>query len=218
MDSAPDTPLASATRALVRAVRDVAPTATRPILIAIDGRSGSGKSTLTAQVHAPLQASVIPADDFFAAHVTDAEWDASSPRSRAEAALDWRRLRAEALEPLLAGRPARWHAFDFAAGARPDGTYRMQLNAVERAPAPVILLDGAYSSRSELSDLIDYTVLVDAPASIRRRRLAGREEPDVLAAWHARWDEAEDYYFTHVRPAPSFDLIVWLGGESENEL
>jgi hypothetical protein len=39
-----------------------------------------------------------------AAQVTDAEWDARSAPQRADHALDWRRLRSEALEPLLAGK------------------------------------------------------------------------------------------------------------------
>jgi len=72
----------------------------------------------------------------------------------------------------------------------------------------VIILDGAYSARAELADLVDLSVLIDVPAVIRERRLAAREEPAFLAAWHARWDIAEAFYFTHLRPATSFDLIV----------
>jgi len=26
--------------------------------------------------------------------------------------------------------------------------------------------------------------------------------------WHGRWDVAEDYYFTDIRPRESFDLII----------
>jgi hypothetical protein len=38
---------------------------------------------------------------------------------------DWQRLRAQALEPLLASQSARWRPFDFAAGLHPDGTYAL---------------------------------------------------------------------------------------------
>jgi uridine kinase len=180
-----------------------------PILVALDGGSGSGKSSLAALVAAELNAAIVESDDFFAARITDAEWNAMAPRERAAAAIDWRRLRREALEPLLAGTSASWHPFDFAAGTRPDGTYPMAIEAVTRGPASVIVLDGAYSARPEISDLIDLAVLVDVPTSDRHRRIALRETDEAfLAAWHARWDSAEDYYFTNVRPPSSFDLVV----------
>jgi len=180
-----------------------------PMLVALDGGSGSGKSTLAALVAADLDAAIVESDDFFAAEITDAEWDAMGPRERAAAAIDWRRLRREALEPLLARKTASWYPFDFAAGTRPDGTYPMSREAVTRGPASVIILDGAYSARPEISDLIDLTVLVDVPMSERHRRIAVREKDKAfLAAWHAHWDAAEDDYFTHVRPASSFDLVV----------
>jgi hypothetical protein len=42
----------------------------------------------------------------------------------------------------------------------------------------------------------------------RHRRLASRDDKQFSDAWHARWDAAEDYYFTNIRPASSFDLVV----------
>jgi uridine kinase len=180
-----------------------------PLLLAFDGGSGSGKSTLAALVAAELNAAIVESDDFFAAEITDAEWDAMGPRERAANAIDWRRLRREALEPLLAGKPASWHPFDFEAGTLPDGTYPMADKAVTRRAASVIVLEGAYSCRPEISDLIGLCVLVDLPPSERHRRIGLREEDGAFVdAWHARWDIAEDYYFRHVRPPASFDLVV----------
>jgi para-aminobenzoate synthetase len=180
----------------------------RPLLVAIDGASGSGKSTLAAMICARVDATLVPSDDFFAAELSDADWDARGPAERAADAIDWRRLRTEALEPLLAGDPARWYPFDFAAGTRPDGTYGFSTRAEVREPRPVIILDGAYSSRPELADLIDWSVLVDAPAEVRHERLARREDPGFVSAWHARWDAAESWYLSHVRPGSSFDRIA----------
>jgi para-aminobenzoate synthetase len=179
-----------------------------PILVALDGGSGSGKSTLALLIAEELDAALIQSDDFFAAEITDAEWDARNPKERARDVIDWRRLRAEVLEPLCAGEPAKWHAFDFEAGTRPDGTYAMRSDFVERQPSAVIVLDGAYSTQPELADLIDLSILVDAPIDVRHERLAARENQQFIAAWHARWDAAEEYYFTHVRPKSAFDLVV----------
>jgi hypothetical protein len=87
-------------------------------------------------------------------------------------------------------------------GVRAVATY------VEREPAPVTLLDGAYSARPELADLIALSVLVDVPVDVRHARLASREDKEFLDPWHARWDDAEAYYFSHVRPRSAFDLVV----------
>ena len=86
--------------------------------------------------------------------------------------------------------------------------YLMRMDYVERQPADIILLEGAYSARPELADLITLSVLVDVPVSVRHERLSKRENNDFLASWHARWDAAEAYYFTQVRPKSSFDLVV----------
>jgi para-aminobenzoate synthetase len=193
---------------VVADVRQLVTDRARPLLVAIDGGSGSGKSTLAALVAARLDAALVPSDDFFSAQLTDADWDARGPAERATDAIDWRRLRTEALEPLLAGRPARWYPFDFAAGTRPDGTYGFSAQSEVREPKPVVLVEGAYACRPELADLIDWRVLVAVPADIRHRRLARREDARFLAAWHARWDAAEQWYFSQVMPESAFDRVV----------
>ncbi len=179
----------------------------RALLIAIDGRSGTGKSMLATLVAAALDAALIRSDDFYAAHIPDAAWDRFSVAEKVARAIDWRRLRAEALEPLLRGEPAVWRPFDFAR-PRPDGTYPLKQEPDRCAPAEVIVLEGAYACRPELADLIDLAVLVATPDEERRARLAAREAPDFLRAWHARWDEAEALYFTEVRPPSAFDVVV----------
>lgn len=180
----------------------------RPIVIALDGPSGAGKSTLASQLATKLPATVVPSDDFFAAEITAAEWDARSLAERTRDAIDWRRLRRTVLEPLRAGKHATWHPFDFAAGERTDGTYPMSTETVQRAPAPVIIVEGAYSTRPELADLIDLAILVDAPLSVRHERQAARDSPAFLEAWHRRWDAAEELYFTQIRPSTHFDFVI----------
>ena len=197
-----------AAQTIVAAARGLLSDGTAPILIALDGASGTGKSVLADLVAEVLGATIVPSDDFFAADIAHAEWESRGPAERAADAIDWRRLRRDALEPLRAGKPAAWHAFDFEAGIRPDGTYAMRTDFERRDPAQVIVLEGAYSTRPELADLIDLSVLVDAPVSVRDARLARREDASFLNAWHARWDAAEAYYFTYVRPPSCFDLVV----------
>jgi len=201
------------TAALLAAILARLPAQPRPLLVALDGPSGAGKSTLAGQAVAALAAAGVsaghvPLDDSFAAEIPDPCWDAFTFAERLARCFDWARVRACAVEPLLAGRPARWHAFDFVAGLRADGTYGRLAVAEERAPAAVILLDGWMAAGPALADLVDLAVLVATPVAERRRRQAAREEAAFLAAWLARWTPFEAWYFTAIRPLSSFDLVV----------
>jgi para-aminobenzoate synthetase len=201
--------LAEACFQIVVAINRTLPTHDSPILIAVDGGSGAGKSTLAYSLEQEIDAVVVPSDDFFSAHIPDWEWDVRSIPERARDVLDWQRLRTHALEPLLVSKTARWHPFDFAAGLRSDGTYAISKHFVEKPAAPVIILEGAYSSSPEFADLIDLAVLIDVPVLERHQRLDKREEDkQFLQRWHSLWDEVEEYYFTKVMPKSSFDLVV----------
>lgn len=174
---------------------------TRPLVVSMDGGSGAGKSTLAAPVASEVGATVVQCDDFYAATVTDAEWDRYTPEQKCRRCIDWRRMRHEVVEPLLAGRIALYQPYSLTSANGLAGDW------VRKEPAPVIILDGIYSALPEVSDLVDFTVLVDVAPGIRCQRHNLREGHDD-AAWHARWDPAEDYYFTRVRPRSSFDLVV----------
>jgi uridine kinase len=165
-----------------------------PLLVALDGCSGAGKSTLAELIAAQLGAALVQGDDFYAPNPWDATWEARGPAARAAEGIDWRRLRAEALEPLLAGKAARWHA-------------ALASLVIEREPTAVVL-EGLTSTRPELTDLIDLAVLVDAPIGVQHQRLEARWGKALAETPHVRWHLAEEYYFTQVRPASSFDLVV----------
>jgi uridine kinase len=191
--------------AIVAAIQRLLTDRRPPILVAIDGRSGTGKSTLASRVAARVGGTVVEGDDFYAGGA-DAEWELRSVEEKVRECIDWRRLKTEALDPLLAGRSAAWHPFDFESGVG------LAAHTISREPADVIILDGVYSARPELRDIVDLTVLVEVPDDLaRRHRLVGREGQTFMDSWHALWDGAEDYYFTQIRPPSSFDLVVTSG-------
>ena len=181
-----------------------------PIVVALDGGSGAGKSTLASLIEGEIDTALIQLDGFFSADIPDNQWDQFSVEERLKHVFDWQRLRESALTPLLEGRPATWHAFDFESGLLPGGIYGMKDDPIERKPAKVILIEGAYSAYPELADLVDLTILVDVPAEKRHARLKSREASGFLEKWHERWDPVESYYFTQVRPRSSFRLVVRL--------
>jgi uridine kinase len=186
--------------AAIRRVLELAQTKA-PLVVAIDGRSGAGKSTLAAHIAERTGAIAIDQDDFYSGG-TPGDWQALSAEEKVDRVIDWRRVRAEVLEPLIAGRVARWRPFDW---ETMSGLARESLTA---APAPIIVLDGAYSSRLELTDLIDLSILVELPENARLARLKAREGEDLHSAWQAIWDEAEAHYFASVRPSHKFDIVI----------
>ncbi len=174
----------------------------KPILVAVDGRSGTGKSSIAKIIAERLGGVEIVADNFWVGG-TNEEWDKKSPKEKAEQAIDWKRIRNEVLEPLLAGKPATWRPFDWESG------HGQSENALHSEPKPLIVLDGAYATRPELQDIIDFSLLVEVPNDISRRtRLVEREGEEYMKDWHNRWDVAEDYYFSNVRQPESFDMVI----------
>ena len=172
-----------------------------PVLIAIDGRSGVGKSTIADQLAAELNGVVIKGDDFFSGGTND-DWRNRTTQEKVDLVIDWRKLRREAIEPLLAGKAASWHSFDWV-------TWQgLAADEISMGPTSYILIDGIYSNRSEFDDLVDFSILVVAPEDQRLLRLINRETAEYMEDWHQIWDEAEDYYFSKIRPRESFDFIL----------
>jgi uridine kinase len=181
----------------------------RPIVIALDGGSGAGKTTIAERLMCLAEIALVPLDDFYQTVIPESEWPHKTVEQRLNGVFDWSRVRSEALEPLRAGRPGRWHAFDFMCGLGKTGTYSLKQDVTEVAPASTILLEGAYSASPPLRDLIDLAVFVHVRNKKRHLRTAARgSDPDFLAKWHAIWDEVEAYYFQHVCPPESFDLVI----------
>ncbi len=140
---------------LANRIRELAEGRHAPLLVALDGRSAAGKSTLAARVAPLVNACVIDGDNFYSGG-TAATWDAMSAAEKVDHCIEWRRQR-PVLELLSRRETASWHPYDWESD---DGSLAPHL--VTCAPAPVVILDGAYSARPELADLFDLRVLLDA--------------------------------------------------------
>lgn len=173
----------------------------KPMIVAIDGRSGSGKSTISQELAACSGGVYIDQDDFYVGGGFD-HWTRFEPWDRWDRCIDWRRVRTELLVPLRNGVPASYTPFDW------DSMAIAQGRPVQIAPAEVVILDGTYSSRPELQDLIDLSVLVTLPAEARKSRVKGRDGEDWSESWFDLWDAAEEVYFSRIRPEDHFDLVI----------
>ena len=183
-----------------------------PVVVALDGHSGAGKSTLAAALSLARAATVLSGDDFYSPRL-DAyghrERRAASDAAVMETVFDWRRLREEALEPLARGEAAQYAPYDWSARDGRLARPRVLL------PAPLVVLEGVYSARPELSHLVDVAVLVEVDHELRSARRALREQDHD--DWVAFWERGERHYFQHVRPPESFDLRVTPVGRGHAE-
>jgi len=186
-----------AVRALVHRLLAQRDASTRPLVVALDGRSGVGKSSVAAALAVALDGSVLDGDSFFAGGVAVRS---DAPEQLAADCIDWRRLR-PVLEVVRQGREARYHAFDWKAF---NGN--LEPSPTVCVPKRVVIVDGVYSARPELADLVDVRVLLRVSDAVRIERLHARE--GALGPWELQWHRAEAWYFQNVAPAEGFDVVI----------
>lgn len=178
--------MTTATAHAARTLRELlAAVGRRPALVGIDGQGGSGKSTFARAVAGGLgHAVVIEGDDFYR-DLPDDERAALDAVAGVEQYFDWQRLRREVLEPVRRGDAIlRYQRYDWGRAAMGDW--------VEQPMPDVVVVEGVYTLRPQLLDLIDVAVWVETSEETRLRRQAERGENEDV--WIRRWVAAEDHY------------------------
>lgn len=198
---------------LIARLREMLGVGQHPILVGLDGRSGVGKSTLSARIARELnaadriaQVTVIEGDEFFAGGSAEA-WSRRTIAENAGRVIDWRRQRT-VLEHLLRDGVATWYPFDWDAERWDTDDAPLKDTLVSARASALIILEGVYSCRPELQDLLDLKVLMITPEAVRLKQLLQREGDTDQNGWVARWSAAEDYYFGHIMPPEQFDFMV----------
>ena len=160
------------------------PTGTR--WVGIDGFGGAGKTSLAGRIEVAVpRAVVVHVDDFAAPDV--AEWD-------------WARFGRQVVEPLTAGRPARYQV------GRWDLGVGDEWRTVENGS--VVVVEGVSSTRREADVPWSLTVWVDAPAEVRRDRAIARDGAAMWPVWEQQWLPPEQAYARRERPQDRVDLVV----------
>ena len=194
--------------ALIARLRPPLAAGAEPVFVGLDGRSGAGKSTVAAAVADGLDVAVtvVAGDDFYGGG-SAATWDARGPAGNAAAVIDWHR-QAAVLTALRERGAAAWQPFDWESPAWDGDEVPLAADVVRAVVAPVVLLEGVYSCRPQLAELLDLRVLLAVPRTLRRARLLQREGEAHDTAWDARWAAAEAHYFRHEMPPKHFDLVL----------
>jgi uridine kinase len=183
----------------------------RSVFVALDGRSGAGKSTLAAVLadacrSRDVTVAVIGGDDFYAGGSAES-WERRSPAEKADQVIDWRRQH-RVLDDLRLRGNASWYPFDWEAPDWDSDRVPLRSTPMSMTRADIVILEGAYSARPELHDVLDIRVLLNTPPEQRRRQLLEREGDHYRTDWEARWSAAEDHYFGVIMPPNRFDHIA----------
>ncbi|MFC8227826.1 uridine kinase [Streptomyces sp. NPDC057287] len=180
-----------------RRLRTLPPSCGPVRLLAVDGHAGSGKSTFAGRLAAALGGAPVLHLDDLATH---------------EELFGWTdRLRAQVLEPLSRGEPARYAPYDWT--ARRFGPPRTL------DPAPVTLIEGVGAGRAAVRPCLAGLLWMegDSEASWERGRL--RDGPGLSGFWDG-WTVAEQRHFADDPSYPFADVVVrrtptgyvWLEG------
>jgi uridine kinase len=183
----------------------------RSVFVALDGRSGAGKSTLAAVVARACSSrgvvvTVIEGDDFYGGGTAEG-WDQRSAAENVDHVIDWRRQH-RVIDDLRLLGSASWHPFDWDSPDWNSDRVPLRSTPVSVQSAAIVVLEGAYSARPELHDVLDIRVLLDTPPQQRRRQLLAREGDQYRSDWEARWSAAEDHYFVSIMPPGRFDYVL----------
>ncbi|MEM1030738.1 MAG: hypothetical protein AAGN82_10330 [Myxococcota bacterium] len=153
-------------------------------LVAIDGPGGSGKSTFAAALADVLDAPVVPTDAFASSH-NPIDW--------------WPRLLEQVIEPLAAGRAARYQRYNWGMESLAEW--------IEVAPVPVVIIEGVTAGRVEWRQQLSTLIWVETPAAERLRRGLERDGEDALADWE-RWGAEEVRHYAEDPTRRHADVVV----------
>lgn len=170
--------------------------ASTPVIAAIEGGSAAGKTTAAEVLQRLYGCPVLHMDDFFLRP------EQRTPQRFAEPGgnVDRERFLEEVLLPLRSGRPAAYRRYDCHS--------QTVLPPVEVAPAPLILVEGAYSCHGDLRQHYDLTCFLRIGPELQRRRIEKRNTPELQKLFFEVWIPMEQRYFDAFSIPASCDLIL----------
>lgn len=169
------------------------------VIVGIDGASASGKSTLAAKLRElDDRVTVVHMDDFYR---PSKERKSVNPKVIG-ANFDWERTRDQVLTPLIHNHFGRYQRYDW------DTDKMAEWHNV--SSGGIVIIEGCFSTRSELLSFYDVRIWVDCPKHICRERVILREQEgsDNRYLWENIYRPAEEKYIEVQRPGEYADIII----------
>ena len=181
----------------------------RPALVGIDGVDGAGKTTFADALGAHVRDRPVlrvTIDDFHHPRAVRHAKGRHSPEGFWLDSFDYAAFRSRVLDPLApaGSRLVRLASHDLASDAYVDP-------APVAVPADaVVVVDGIFLQRPELTAAWDLTVFLDVPFEVTLARMVVRDgaPPAVDDPANARYVEAQRHYLTTCSPADRAEFVV----------
>ena len=154
-------------------------------LVAIDGPGGSGKSTFASRLSAAADNAPVIHNDDFASADNPINW--------------WPRLLEQVITPLANGEPAHYQRYDWPSESLAEWH--------TLAPAPIIIIEGVSSARSEWSNHLSFVIWIETPPEVRLAREAERDGEDALDNWKS-WMGEEDAHYERDPTRERSDVVI----------
>jgi uridine kinase len=185
-----------------------------PVRVAIDGPDAAGKTVLADELAPIIESAGRPVirasiDGFHRPRAPRLARGPESPEGYFYDSFDYAALRAALLEPLGPGgdRRFRRRVFDH----RADEPVVAQVEAAP--PDSIVLFDGVFLLRHELSEVWDFSVFVAVPFAETVRRATVRDraifdsEDEVLRRYAARYVPGQQLYYTLEHPESRVNVV-----------
>lgn len=189
------------------------------LIVGVDGCGASGKSTFTRSL-AQIGSSItrVEMDDFYLPSASRPSNDVVLITYGEQ--YDWKRLYEQVLQPLSQDREGRYQRYDW----NLDTLAEFDTVSV----GGIVIVEGIYSTRRELSNLYNYRIWVQCPYDIRLARGVARDETIVAddeaiarkeenprEMWEKIWMPQEQRYIKAEEPYKAANLIVDGSGTIE---
>jgi uridine kinase len=188
---------------------------THPVRVAVDGPDAAGKTTLAQELIEPLQSYGRPVirasiDGFHNPARIRYRRGTASPEGYYYDSFDYHALIVSLLSPLGPGGSRRyvWALFDY----RTDAEVQTPIQIAEANA--ILLFDGVFLLRPELTGYWDYTIFVDATFEVTLARAALRDAAlfgsveEVGRRYERRYIPGQKLYFDECRPKERAKVLV----------
>ncbi|MEM8778146.1 MAG: uridine kinase [Cyanobacteria bacterium P01_G01_bin.49] len=189
-------------------------------IVGVDGCGGSRKSTFTRSLaQTGSNITVVEMDDFYLP--SDSRPSNNNVLRTYGEQYDWKRLYQQVLQPLSRDREGLYQRYDWNLDT---------LTEFRTVPVGgIVIVEGVYSTRHELSNFYDFRIWVQCPYNIRLKRgisrdetvvaedeAIARKEEDPREMWEKIWMPQEQRYIKAEEPHKVANFIIDGSGMIEH--
>lgn len=172
------------------------------VLLAIEGGAAAGKSTLAQLLNHVYDCTMVHMDDFFLRPEQRTRERLEEPGGN----VDRERFLQEVLLPLSRGEAVEYRRYDCCT--------QSVLEPVSLRPTQLTVVEGAYSMHPDLRERYDLSVFLKIGPELQRKRIIGRNTPELQRRFFEEWIPMEGCYFDVMDVERNCDLVMEADYES----